>query len=93
MIRDRHGASARCRLAVCLPLAAVLCIAAALATAADGVVPPRNTGPAAQANSRVRQHRRGTVRIIRRTPQVMREDAARVPRGELFSTWSNRHLE
>lgn len=55
--------------------------------------PPRNTGPAAVANSRVWQHRRKTVRVIRRTPEVMREDAARVKRGDLFSTWSNRYLE
>lgn len=55
--------------------------------------PPRNTGPAAVAHSRVWQHRRKTVRVIRRTPEVMREDAARVKRGDLFSTWSNRYLE
>jgi hypothetical protein len=29
------------------------------------------------------------VRIIRRTPDVMREDAARIKRGDLFSTWAN----
>ena len=28
-------------------------------------------------------------RCIRRTPDVMREDAARMKRGDLFSTWSN----
>ena len=62
---------------------------------AAGVVapPPRNTGPAAVAHSRVWQHRRKTVRMIHRTPEVMREDAARVKRGDLFSTWSNRYLE
>lgn len=74
-------------------LAAALCLLATVATAADPAPPPRNTGPEAVAHSRVRQHRRKTVRVIRRTPEVMREDAARVSRGELFSTWSNRYLE
>ena len=45
------------------------------------------------SHSRYRQHHRKTVRTIRRTPDVMREDAARVKRGDLFSTWSNRYLE
>ena len=56
-------------------------------------VPPRNTGPQAMAHSRYRRGRHGTTRIIRRTPAVMREDAARVKRGDLFSTWSNEYLE
>jgi hypothetical protein len=56
-------------------------------------VPPRNTGPAARAHSRYRRGRHGTTRVIRRTPDVMREDAARVKRGDLFSTWSNEYLE
>ena len=56
-------------------------------------VPPRNTGPAARAHSKYRRGRHGTTRIIRRTPEVMREDAARVKRGDLFSTWSNEYLE
>ena len=56
-------------------------------------IPPRNTGPAARAHSRYRRGRHGTTRVIRRTPEVMREDAARVKRGELFSTWSNEYLE
>lgn len=56
-------------------------------------VPPRNTGPAARSHSRYRRGRHGTTRIIRRTPDVMREDAARVKRGDLFSTWSNEYLE
>ncbi len=56
-------------------------------------VPPRNTGPAARSHSRYRRGRHGTTRIIRRTPDVMREDAARVKRGDLFSTWSNDYLE
>ena len=51
--------------------------------------PPRNVGPAATAHTRVRRHRRATVRTIRRTPEVMQEDAARIRRGDLFSTWSN----
>jgi hypothetical protein len=51
--------------------------------------PPRNVGPAATAHTRVRRHRRSTVRTIRRTPEVMQEDAARIRRGDLFSTWSN----
>lgn len=56
-------------------------------------IPPRNTGPQAMAHSRYRRGRHGTTRIIRRTPAVMREDAARVKRGDLFSTWSNEYLE
>ena len=56
-------------------------------------VPLRNTGPAARAHSRYRRGRHGTTRVIRRTPEVMREDAARVKRGDLFSTWSNEYLE
>jgi len=56
-------------------------------------IPPRNTGPEALAHSRYRRGRHGTTRIIRRTPAVMREDAARVKRGDLFSTWSNEYLE
>jgi len=56
-------------------------------------IPPRNSGPAARAHSRYRRGRHGTTRIIRRTPEVMREDAARVKRGDLFSTWSNEYLE
>jgi hypothetical protein len=56
-------------------------------------IPPRNTGPEAVAHSRYRRGRHGTTRIIRRTPAVMREDAARVKRGDLFSTWSNEYLE
>lgn len=55
--------------------------------------PPRNSGPAARSHSRYRRGRHGTVRVIRRTPEVMREDAARVKRGDLFSTWSNEYLK
>jgi hypothetical protein len=61
--------------------------------ASQAVVPPRNSGPAARAHSRYRRGRHGTTRVIRRTPEVMREDAARVRRGDLFSTWSNQYLE
>ena len=57
------------------------------------VVQPRNSGPEAVAHSRTRQYRRKTVRVIRRTPDVMREDAARYRRGDIFSTWSNRYKE
>ena len=56
-------------------------------------LPPRNSGPAATSHSRYRRGRHGTVRVIRRTPEVMREDAARVKRGDLFSTWSNEYLK
>jgi hypothetical protein len=51
--------------------------------------PPRAIGPAAAAHTRVGRHGRATCRVTRRTPEVMREEAARVPRGEIFSTWSN----
>jgi len=56
-------------------------------------IPPRNSGPAAVAHSRTHVRRRSTTRVIRRTPEVMREDNARVRRGDLFSTWSNQYLE
>ena len=62
-------------------------------TPSAAAIPPRNTGPQAMAHSRYRRGRHGTTRIIRRTPAVMREDAARVKRGDLFSTWSNEYLE
>lgn len=67
--------------------------AAAAPSFAQQPIPPRNSGPEAWAHSRVYQHRRKTVRVIRRTPAVMREDAARVKRGDLFSTWSNEYLK
>ncbi len=53
------------------------------------IAAPPGSGPIAQANTRVRKHRRSTVRSIRRTPAVQWEDAARIKRGDLFSTWSN----
>ena len=65
----------------------------AAAAFAQQPIPPRNTGPEARAHSRSHQHRRHTTRVIRRTPAVMREDAARVKRGDLFSTWSNEYLK
>ena len=78
-------------------LAAVLmlvCAADAFAQQPEPrVIPPRNTGPAAVAHTRTHYHRRKTVRVIRRTPEVMREDNARVKRGDLFSTWSNEYLK
>jgi hypothetical protein len=67
--------------------------AAAAPSFAQQPIPPRNSGPEAWAHSRVYQHRRKTARVIRRTPAVMREDAARVKRGDLFSTWSNEYLK
>ncbi|NCA10226.1 hypothetical protein EBR56_00170 [bacterium] len=68
-------------------------VAAATTSIAEQPIPPRNSGPEAWAHSRVYQQRRKTVRVIRRTPAVMREDAARVKRGDLFSTWSNEYLK
>jgi len=76
---------------------AAVWLIASITTAQEGsqrsVVTPRNTGPAATARSRTFYHRHKTIRVIRRTPEVMREDAARVSRGKLFSTWSNTYLE
>ncbi|MCE9632424.1 MAG: hypothetical protein K8S94_17170 [Planctomycetia bacterium] len=65
-------------------------LAAGIADAAPPtiVAAPRNVGPATAAHSRTWRHRRSTVRAIRRTPEVMREDAARIKRGDLFSSWS-----
>jgi hypothetical protein len=72
----------------------VICAAAVAAQPpASPSIPPRNSGPEARAHSRYYQHRRKTVRVIRRTPAVMQEDAARVKRGDLFSTWSNEYLK
>lgn len=72
-------------------------VIAAAASAAPSLaqqpIPPRNSGPEAWSHSRVYQHRRKTARVIRRTPAVMREDAARVKRGDLFGTWSNEYLK
>ena len=79
------------RLIRCLVLGLTLPWSAA--AVAQQPIPPRNSGPEAWAHSRVHQHRRKTVRVIRRTPAVMREDAARVKRGDLFSTWSNEYIK
>ena len=76
-----------------LSLLAALILLCAGEACAQQPVPPRNTGPQSRAHSRYYQHRRKTVRVIRRTPDVMREDAARVKRGDLFSTWSNEYLK
>ena len=76
-------------------LGLAILVAAALeaggATAAPPtiVAPPPGSGPVARAHTRTWRHRRSTARVIRRTPEVMREDAARIKRGDLFSTWSN----
>jgi hypothetical protein len=82
---------------VFLLLAGVVCAADAPGQVAEQgpprPIPPRNTGPAAMAHSHTHYRRRKTVRVIRRTPEVMREDARRVSRGELFRTWSNDYLE
>ncbi len=78
------------------PLAAlVVLVIATLAADRAGANPPTivaapsGSGPVAQAHTRTWRHHRKTVRMIRRTPQVMQEDAARIKRGDLFSTWSN----
>ena len=70
-------------------LASALAAAVAVAEPPSIVAAPRNTSPAAVARSRTWRHRRSTVRVIRRTPEVLREDAARISRGDLFSSWSN----
>jgi len=70
-------------------LTALLAAFAATAAPPTIVAPPPGSGPVAQAHTRVRQHHRKTVRMTRRTPDVMREDAARIKRGDLFSTWAN----
>ncbi|MFM7108319.1 MAG: hypothetical protein ACKOZU_06915 [Planctomycetaceae bacterium] len=66
---------------------AMACGVAAAAPPAPS--PPRSLGPAAAAHTRWYRHGRKTCRVTRRTPEVMREEAARVPRGEIFSTWEN----
>jgi hypothetical protein len=72
----------------------VLVAAAGLAAAAAAAPPtivaaPPGSGPIARAHTRTWQHRRSTVRVTHRTPEVMREDASRIKRGDLFSTWAN----
>ena len=69
----------------------VVALAAPIAAAGPPtiVVAPPGSGPVARAHTRTSHHHGKTVRMIRRTPDVMREDAARIKRGDLFSTWSN----
>jgi hypothetical protein len=85
----RGRMNARGRGVAVIVLAAALQCGAATAAPPTIVAPPPGSGPAALARTRTWRHRRATVRIIRRTPDVMREDAARIRRGDLFSTWSN----
>ncbi len=73
--------------AVILSAAVATDIAAAAPAGIDTSSPGH--GPTTQSRSRIRRHRRSTVRLTHRTPEVMREDAARVKRGDLFSTWSS----
>jgi hypothetical protein len=72
---------------------ALLAVALAAPIAVAGpptiVVAPPGSGPVARAHTRTWHHHGKTVRMIRRTPDVMREDGARIKRGDLFSTWSN----
>jgi len=82
----RRAAASAVLLALVSALAAAGSAAAAPPTIA---VAPPGSGPVAQAHTRTWRHHRKTVRMIRRTPQVMWEDAARVKRGDLFSSWSN----
>ena len=75
-----------CRLALF-----AIALAAPVAAAAPPTIValPPGSGPVARAHTRTGHHHGRTVRIIRRTPDVMREDAARIKRGDLFSTWAN----
>ena len=70
-------------------VAVAIALVCGVAAAAPPCPPPRTLGPAARAHTRVWRHGRATCRVTRRTPEVMREEAARVPRGEIFSTWEN----
>ncbi len=77
------------RTAIVLVLAAALHAGGVFAAPPTIVTAPPGSGPVAQAHTRTWRHNRKTVRMTRRTPDVMREDAARIKRGDLFSTWSN----
>jgi len=77
------------RIAIVLVLATALHAGSATAAPPTIVTAPPGSGPVAQAHTRTWRHNRKTVRMTRRTPDVMREDAARIKRGDLFSTWSN----
>ena len=70
-------------------LAVALAAPIAVAGPPTIVVAPPGSGPVARAHTRTWHHHGKTVRMIRRTPDVMREDGARIKRGDLFSTWSN----
>jgi hypothetical protein len=70
-------------------LAVALAAPVAAAAPPTIVAPPPGSGPVARAHTRTWHHHGKTVRMIRRTPDVMREDAARIKRGDLFSSWSN----
>jgi hypothetical protein len=73
-----------------LALVAIALAAPVAAAAPPTIVAlPPGGGPVARAHTRTGHHHGKTVRIIRRTPDVMREDAARIKRGDLFSTWAN----
>jgi hypothetical protein len=78
-----------CRLALFAIALAAPVAAVAAAAPPTIVAPPPGSGPVARAHTRTGHHHGRTVRIIRRTPDVMREDAARIKRGDLFSTWAN----
>ena len=77
------------RIAIAIVLTAALHAGSAIAAPRTIVTAPPGSGPVAQAHTRTWRHNRKTVRMTRRTPDVMREDAARIKRGDLFSTWSN----
>ena len=77
------------RTAIAIVLAAAIHAGSAIAAPPTIVAAPPGSGPMAQAHTRTWRHNRKTVRMTRRTPDVMREDAARIKRGDLFSTWSN----
>ncbi len=77
------------RLVIMLLLTAATDAAMVRAAPPTIVAAPPGSGPVARAHTRTWRHPRKTVRMIRRTPQVMQEDAARISRGDLFSSWSN----
>ena len=74
---------------VVVAVAALVATAACAAPPCQAPCPPRVLGPAATAHTRVWRHGRATCRVTRRTPEVMRETAARVPRGDIFRSWES----